>query len=438
MGGTPKPDPVSTRLQRIAELARKAPTMVVGNLAHHVNVDLLRSACKRTRRDGAVGVDGQTAEEYAKNLEANLQSLWERLRHGRYRAPPVRRTHIPKGDGSETRPIGIPTYEDKVAQRAYAMVMEAVYEQDFLPCSYGFRPGRSAHDALQALWDGLTRMGGGWVLDVDIRGFFDHLDHGHLREILAKRIGDRRIHQMVGKWLNAGVLEEGAVVRPGVGTPQGGVISPLLANIYLHEVIDTWFEREVRPRLRGRAFLIRYADDFVVAFANKRDAERVLDVLPRRLGRFGLTMHPIKTRLVPFLRPSRDGGNTRERGSFDFLGFTHYWGRSRRGKRVVKRRTAKNRLARAVKALWSWVKRHRHWSIPDQARELAAKLKGHYAYYGITGNSPALGRMYVCALRAWYRWLGRRNQRHLTWDAMNRILRRWPLPPPRVVHSVYR
>lgn len=433
---------VSTRLLRIAEQARTAPEMALSNLAHHVDLPLLRAAVKRTRKDGAVGTDGQTASVYQADLETNLQDLWARLKSGKYRAPAVRRAHIPKGDGHKTRPIGIPTFEDKVAQRAYAMVLEAVYEQDFLPCSYGFRPNRSAHDAVQVLWDGMTEMGGGWVLDVDIQGFFDHLDHAALRGILAKRVRDRGIERMVGKWLNAGVLEHGQLSYPTAGTPQGGVISPLLANIYLHEVIDTWFERTVKPRLRGRAFMIRYADDFVMVFSDRGDAERVFDVLPRRLGRYGLTMHPDKTRLVPFRRPRRDerkDGSARRPETFDFLGFTHFWGKSRRGRWIVKRRTAKQRLVRACHAIHEWTKRHRHWRLAEQHRALGQKLRGHYAYYGITGNVQALERFHRQATRSWRRWLDRRNQqRKMTWERMNRLLERYPLPRPKVVQSIYR
>ena len=438
--GASTPATVSTRLLRIAELARTAPRMVLTNLARHVDVDLLREAYRRTRKDGAAGVDGATAAEYGEALEENLRDLWERLRSFRYRAPSVRRVHIPKGDG-RTRPIGIPTFEDKVAQRAYAMVLEAVYEQDFLDRSYGFRPRRSAHDALQALWEGLTDMGGGWVLDVDIQGFFDHLDHGHLREILAKRVGDKGIHRMVGKWLKAGVLEDGRVVRPESGTPQGGVISPLLANIYLHDVLDEWFEREVRPRLRGRAFMIRYADDFVMVMSSKEDADKVMAALPKRLGRYGLTIHPDKSRLIRFRRPRRDGGSDDgpRPGTFDFLGFTHYWGKSRRGKRIVKRRTARKRFARAAHAIHEWTKRHRHLPLAVQRDVLAQKLRGHYGYYGITGNIDALDRFHRVVVRTWRRWLDRRNQqRAMTWERMNHLLTHQPLPRPAVYRSVYR
>src|SRR6202049_1321557 len=290
---------VSTKLERIAKLAREIPQAAFTTLAHHIDIDWLKEAYRRTRKDGATGVDGQSAEDYAANLEDNLRSLLERAKSGTYRAPPVRRVHIPKS-GGQTRPIGIPTFEDKVLQRAVAMVLEAIYEQDFLDCSYGFRPGRSAHQALNNLWHELMKMGGGWVYEVDIQSFFDELDHGQLRSFLDRRVRDGVLRRTTDKWLKAGVMEEGRRSYPEAGTPQGGVISPLLANVYLHEVLDTWFEREVRPRLRGQACLLRYADDFVVVFAMEQDASRVAAVLAKRFARFGLRLHPDQTRLIPF------------------------------------------------------------------------------------------------------------------------------------------
>jgi RNA-directed DNA polymerase len=250
-----------------------------------------------------VGVDGQTAEAYAESLEENLEDLLNRFRSGRYRAPAVRRVHIPKGDGRKTRPIGIPTFEDKVLQRSVAMVLEAVYEQDFLNCSYGFRPGRSAHMALEALWKGTMDLNGGWVLELDIESFFDTVDHDHLRSFLDQRVRDGVIRRTIGKWLKAGVLEAGVMQRNAAGTPQGGVISPLLANIYLHHVLDVWFAEVVQPRLGGRAFLVRYADDAVLVFEHASDAERVMRVIAERFGKFGLRLHPDKTRLIEFRRP---------------------------------------------------------------------------------------------------------------------------------------
>lgn len=360
MAGAQEPVDVSTKRQRIAQLARQSPEMGFTSLAHLIDIDWLRAAFDRTRKDGAVGVDGQTGEDYAANLEENLKSLLDRAKSGTYRAPPVRRVQIPKaGSATETRPLGIPTFEDKVLQRAVVMVLEAVYEQDFKDCSYGFRPGRSAHQALDSLWNQTMAMGGGWIVDVDIRKFFDTIDHGHLRDALERRIRDGVLLRLIGKWLNAGVLEDGCVTHPATGSPQGGVVSPILSNILLHIVLDEWFEREVQPRLKGRSFLIRYADDFVMGFSREDDARRVLKVLPRRFEKYGLTIHPEKTRLVPFERPrpNRDGASSEARtppATFDLLGFTHYWARSRNGHWVVKRKTSKSRFQRGLKTLSDW------------------------------------------------------------------------------------
>jgi group II intron reverse transcriptase/maturase len=351
----------------------------------------------------------------------------------------VRRVHIPKGsDGTETRPIGIPTFEDKVLQRAVAMVLEAVYEQDFLDCSYGFRPGRSAHQALQALWLQATRDAGGWILEIDLRKFFDTLDRGRLREILRRRVLDGVLLRLIDKWLAAGVLENGGITYPDAGSPQGGVISPILANIYLHEVLDAWFDREVKPRLSGRAQLIRYADDAVLLFAHERDARRVMAVLPKRFGKYGLTLHPEKTRLIEFRRPDRrappmKAGASPRPGTFDLLGFTHYWGRSRSGKWIVRRSTAKDRFRRALRRIAEWCRGHLHDDLRAQQQALAQKLRGHYGYFGITGNSDALERFHYEVTCAWRRWLDRRSQRaRVDWARMNDLLRRYPLPRPSI------
>ncbi len=435
---------VSTRLERIAKLAREAPNMALTTLAHHIDIVWLHEAFRRTRKDGATGVDRQTAAEYAANLEGNLQSLLQRAKSGTYRAPPVRRVHIPKGNGAETRPIGIPTFEDKVLQRAVAMALEAVYEQDFLDCSYGFRSGRSAHQALQTLSDQAVRSAGGWVLEVDVRKFFDTMDHGHIREILRRRVLDGVLLRLIDKWLNAGVLEAGSITYPNSGSPQGGVVSPIIANIYLHEVLDTWFEREVKPRLSGRASLVRYADDAVLFFANEQDAHKVMAVLPKRFGKYGLSLHPEKTRLVEFRRPDRRAPLVREGarcrpGTFDLLGFTHFWGKARSGKWIVKRSTAKDRLRRALRHVAEWCRRHRHDDLPKQQHALARKLQGHYGYYGITGNSRALSRFWHEVKGTWRRWLSRRSQRaYVSWEYMCALLKRYPLPPPRIVHPFTR
>lgn len=435
------PDNVSTKLERIAKLAKQMRGGVLTSLSHHIDVEWLHEAYRRTRKDGAAGVDGQNAGEYARNLEANLQSLLNRAKAGdAYRAPPVRRVHIPKGDG-KTRPIGIPTFEDKVLQRAVAMALEAVYEQDFLDCSYGFRPGRSPHDALQALWNATMSMGGGWVLEADIESFFDSVDRGKLQEVLRQRVRDGVLTRLVGKWLNAGVMEEGRLRHPESGTPQGGVISPLLANIYLHEVLDGWFEREVQPRLSGRAVLVRYADDFVIIFAREDDARRVMDVLPKRFGKYGLRLHPEKTRLVPFRRPdspSPPGPGEIGRETFDLLGFTHYWARSLKGNWVLKRQTASTRLSRAIKRVGMWCRDHRHDPIIQQHRALVKKVKGHYNYYGITSNGRALSNFVRGVERAWKKWLGRRNNKGMNWAYALKLMAIFPMPRPRIVHSVYR
>ena len=325
MPGTPRPEFVSTKQQRIAELARNCPDMSFTNLAHHIDIEWMLAAHARTRRDGAVGVDGQTADEYEVNLEANLQNLLDRAKSGTYVAPPVRRVHIPKaGSPNETRPLGIPTYEDKILQRAVLMVLEPVYETDFLDVSHGFRPGRGAHGALESLWKQEMKLGGGWIVDVDLRKFFDTIDHGHLREFLKRRVRDGVILRLIGKWLNAGVLEEGVLTIPDDGTPQGGVVSPLLANIFLHYVLDEWFEKEVRPRLKGEAFLIRYADDFVIGVAREDDAKRIMDVLPKRMSKYGLTVHPEKTRLVRF-EPPRTPTPKPRNGTHPNRGHSTFW-----------------------------------------------------------------------------------------------------------------
>jgi group II intron reverse transcriptase/maturase len=426
---------VSTRLERIAKLAKDRPNVALTTLAHHIDVDWLREAYRRTRKDGAPGIDGQGAEQYAEHLEENLRSLLERAKAGSYRAPPVRRVHIPKGDGSQTRPIGIPTFEDKVLQRAVAMLLEAVYEPSFYDFSFGFRPGRYAHQALEALRDAAMTMHGGWIVEVDIKKFFDTLDHGRLREILQHRVRDGVLLRLIGKWLNAGVLEGVSLEYPEEGTPQGGVISPLLANIYLHEVLDEWFVRDVSPRLAGRGTLVRYADDFAFLFEQKTDAMRILDVLPQRFGKYGLELHPDKTRLVEFNRPPRDVGNDDDDGpgTFDLLGFTHYWAKSRKGNDVVKRKTAKDRFRRALRHIYEWCRINRHKPVAEQHATLKNKLEGHYRYYGLPTNAPALTSLRRRAVSAWRKWLSRRSQKaRLTIAAMNRLLARYPLPDPRI------
>lgn len=430
---------VSTKQERIAELARQAPEMALTSLSRHMDLDWLREAFRRTRKDGAKGIDGQSATDYATDLEANLQSLLDRAKTGdTYKAPPVRRTYIPKGDGKTQRPLGIPTFEDKVLQRAVVMLLEPLYEQTFLDCSYGFRPGKSAHQALQEIWNQLMSMGGGWVLDADIRSYFDRINHSHLREILSHRMRDGVVKRLIGKWLKAGVWEQGGITHPETGSPQGGVISPMLANVYLHEVLDVWFEKEVKPRLQGRAFLIRFADDFIMGFEWLSDAQRVREVLPKRFQRFGLELHPEKTKLVDFRMPRATKGPDDEGpGSFDFLGFTHHWGKSLKGKRIIQRKTARNRFSRAIRKMGEWMRKAKHWPVRDQHRMLVQKLRGHFNYYGITGNSKSLVRYLWEVTHLWRKWLSRRSRKaRLNWEKMNRLLERFPLPPAKATHSI--
>jgi RNA-directed DNA polymerase len=413
--------------------------MCLTSLSYHIDLEFMQEAYRRTRKNGAPGVDGQSFKDFEESLDENLTKLIDEAKSGLYRAPPVRRVQIPKGDGKQTRPIGIPTLRDKVLQRAVTMLLEQVYEQDFLDLSYGFRPRRSAHNALDSLWHGTMMLGGGWVLDADIKGFFDTLDHRIIQELLRKRVRDGVLTRLVGKWLNAGVMEDGAVSYPKRGTPQGGVISPLLANIYLHYAVDIWWQKEVYPSLRGDGVLVRYADDFVVVFQYREDALRVLEALRQRLSAFGLELHPDKTRLVQFRRPPRrkDHEPLKGRpGSFDFLGFTHYWGQSRKGKAVLKRKTASSRINRTLKRLNVWLSRHRHKPVRWQHERLILSLRGHYAYFGIIGNYHSLNRLLHEVERLWRKWLSRRSRKgKKTWDVFSHFLQIHPLPRPRIYHA---
>ncbi|MGH8650962.1 MAG: group II intron reverse transcriptase/maturase [Gammaproteobacteria bacterium] len=432
-----KPESVSTKQERIAILARRDPRMAFTSLNHYVDYEWVKYAYECTRKDGAVGVDGATAEDYAANLEQNLLSLVERLKSGRYQAPPVRRHYIPKSDGGK-RGLGIPCFEDKVAQRAIVMLLEPIYEQDFQDCSFGFRPGRNAHQALRVIWSTIMGRGGRWVLDVDVRKYFDSIPFTPLRECLAIRVTDGVVRRVIDKWLKAGVLEEGQLFYPETGTPQGGVLSPLLANVYLHYVLDEWFTAQVQPRLAEVSTLVRYCDDFVMLFADKADAERILAVLGKRLGKYGLQLHPDKTRLVDFrFNPAAQHSSGERAGAttFNFLGFTHVWGRSRKGKPVVLQQTAKDRFARALKAINRQCRRMRHWLLREQYHRLCQMLKGHFTYFGVVGNHRRLAELSYQAQRCWRKWLSRRSrQSRVSWAAFRRILESLPLPAPKIIH----
>lgn len=435
MTGTLNSGDISTRLLRIAKLAREDRKRIFVSVGHVIDIEWMREAYNRTRKDGALGVDRQTAEEFAGDLEANLKTLVDGLHSGNYKAPPVRRAYIPKGNG-KTRPIGVPTFADKVLQRAVAMLLEAIYEEEFYNNSYGFRPRRSAHQALVKTQRWPTYRKRCFVIEADIRNFFDTLNHEQLRSFLDLRVRDGVIRRMVDKWLKAGVMEEGELKRVEAGTPQGGVISPLLANIYLHHVLDTWYLSSVRPAMRKWTLLIRYADDFVIMFEDESDARRVFAVLPKRFEKYGLKLHPEKTRLIAFSSPEYRDKDDDGSSSFDFLGFTHFWARSRNGRYVVKQKTSKGRFSRSLKRLKEVCKKIRHWKVCDQHQLLSRMLRGHYNYFGITGNGNALSRFVHEATRIWGRSLARRNCRRFAWQRFVKLLERFPLPPVRVVHSV--
>ncbi len=435
MSETLRSGSVTTKLQRIAELARKDRTRVLTSVSHVIDLAWMKEAYRRTRKDGAVGVDGCTAADYEKNLEANLSALVERVHEGTYKPPPVLRALIPKAGGKK-RPIGIPTFQDKIVQRAVAMVLEAIYEQDFHALSFGFRPRRSAHDALIELQRRPTYWNRCWIIEADIESFFDTIDHARLRSVLDQRVRDGVIRRLIDKWLRAGVMEQGRLWRPDAGTPQGGVISPLLANIFLNEVLDQWFEEVVWPRMRGRSKFVRYADDFVLLFDREDSARRVMAVLPKRFEKYGLRLHPEKTRLLSFNNPDIDKPRAQRARSFDFLGFTHYWARSRKGRNVVKQRTAKSRFTRSLQRVKDRCRRMMHDPIEKQHRELSAILRGHYNYFGITGNGDALVRFRHHAVRIWGRSLARRSGRRHVWEWFQPLLKRRPLPLPHPPRSI--
>ncbi|MCG8607024.1 group II intron reverse transcriptase/maturase [bacterium] len=360
-----------------------------------------------------------------------------RLMSQRYKATPVKRSWIVKEDGSQ-RPLGLPILEDKIVHRAVSMVLSAIYEQDFYDFSYGFREGRSPHQAIKALREQCYQKNIHWIIDADIRKFFDNLDHGLLRDLIKRRVNDGGLLRLIGKWLKAGVLEGETLSYPRQGTPQGGVISPLLANIFLHYVLDEWYVKEIKPRLKGRSFFIRFADDFIIGCELEEDARRIMAVLPKRFGRFNLSIHPKKTVVVDFRSPDWRRKSPSSHHTFDFLGFTHYWGKSRNGRWVIKRKTAARRLRRSMKAIWQWCHDNRHLRLPEQHRIMSAKLRGHYQYYGIRGNYKMLEVVYQWARKSWRRWLGRRSHEgYQSWEEFEeKILSTFALPPPTIVHSI--
>ena len=437
MVGSSRSSPMSPKLLAVAERARREPEGKFHSLAHLVDEEALSRAFYRLRRKAAVGVDGVDKDAYGQDLQENLRDLHERLRGKKYRHQPIRRVYIPKDDGRR-RPLGISTVEDKIVQGALKEVLEAVYEQDFMDSSYGFRPGRSAHDALRSLNQAAYMGEISCILEADIQSFFDSIEHSKLQALISERVPDGSIRRLVGKCLKVGILEGEEWETPDRGAPQGSALSPLLGNIYLHHVLDRWFENEVKPRLRGRALLVRYADDFAIAFEEPGDAERVMDVLPRRMERFGLTLHPEKTRIVPFRRPPRSQKRGKGPRTFDFLGFTLYWRRTRGGRWQLAFKTRRARLERAIQRVHDFCRRHRHRSVPEQHKGLTRRLRGHYNYFGVNGNIRSLRILAYTAERAWFQWLRRRSQRsRLTRTRYRDLLEDYPILRPRIVVQVW-
>jgi len=420
----------------VREVARRDRKARFTALLHHVSLGRLRAAYWATRPQAAPGVDGVTWAQYGRDLEANLQDLHVRVQAGRYRAQPSRRVYIPKADGRQ-RPLGIASLEDKIVQRAVVEVLNAVYEVDFRGFSYGFRPRRGPHDALDALTVGITRKRVNWVLDADIRDFFTSLDHGWLRRFLEHRIADRRVLRLIGKWLAAGVIEDGEWTASAEGSPQGASVSPLLANVYLHYVFDLWADHWRRRKAHGHVIIVRFADDFIVGFEHEQDARRFLDELRERFAEFGLELHPDKTRLIEFGRHAARNRAARGLGkpeTFDFLGFTHLSAKTRKGRFWVKRITVAKRMRAKLREVNDQLKRRRHEPIPVQGQWLGSVVRGHLAYYAVPGNWAAVAQFRTQATRHWFKALRRRSQRtRVNWARMNRIAPRW-LPKIRVMH----
>jgi RNA-directed DNA polymerase len=428
-------------LERVRQAARKDKKQRFTALYHHVyDIKRLRQAYRAVRHDAAPGIDGQTWQAYGADLEENLRDLSGRLRRGAYRAKPVRRAYVPKSDGKQ-RPIGLPTLEDKIVQRAVVEVMNAVYEVDFLGFSYGFRPGRNQHQALDALTVGIQTGKVGWVLDADIRSFFDTLRHEWLVKFIEHRIGDRRIVHLIQKWLRAGVLEDGSRTRSEVGTVQGGSVSPLLANLYLHHVFDLWVRWWRKTQARGRVIVVRYADDFVMGFQYHADAVRFQEELRARMSRFGLELHPDKTRLIQFGRYAAQTRAARGQGkpeTFSFLGFTHSGWKSKQGWFLVLRTTMRKRWQAKLREVHEELRRRMHDPVPEQGAYLRSVVAGHVQYYGVPGNSQSIRAFRWMVGWVWRQVLRRRSHKHrLTWARMHRLIARW-LPPARICHPLPR
>lgn len=427
----------STKLKEVAERAKRDPEGQFFSLAYLIDFETLKTSFGRIKNKAAAGVDGVTKAEYAKELEANLKDLHQRMREGRYRHQPVKRVHIPKGQG-KTRPIGISTIEDKVVQGALQMVLEPVYENTFLECSMGFRRGRSQHGAIKVLNRLAQSNKMNWVLEIDIMSFFDSINRKMLMEMLRVRVPDGSIKRLIGKCLKVGVLDGEEWTSPETGTTQGSRISPLLGNIYLHYALDLWFDKIVKARLQGEANLIRFADDAIIGFENHEDAVRVLEVLKKRLEKFDLKLHPEKTRLVEFKRPRQGEKPSTRLQTFDFLGFTAYWRRSRAGGWSMTFKTKSASRSKFLREIYDWCRRHRHQPVKVQHKALVSRVRGHFQYFGMNGNTKSLHVVRNEVRRTWKKWLNRRSQRsRLTWERFKDLLRDFPLPQAKVYVQIW-
>ena len=422
---------MSTVELQIVERARKLKGEALHNLHHFIDAQFLQESYKKLNKNSAKGIDGKTWLEYGKEFPERRESLLAEFKSGRYKAPALRRVYIPKDKHSQ-RPIDIATTEDKVLQESMRRVLEPIYEEDFKPFSYGFRPGRSQHQAIDYMFKQVSFQKMHYIIDADIKNYFGSIDHGILREFLDKRVKDGVIRRMIDKWLKAGVMERGNIRYPEGGSPQGSVISPLLSNIYLHYVLDEWFSEQIQPLLKGQSFIVRYADDFVLGFTDKSDAERVMAVLSKRFAKYGLTLHPDKTRMIDL--NDKRGGKGR---SFDFLGFTHFLSKSQKGSKVLKRKTSSKKLTKAIKNVSDYIKKNRHMNLNDLIAALNVKLRGHYNYYGVTFNSRSLENFYRKVRYNLFKWLNRRGGKSkLNWNSFKvQVEKRLPLLKPFIRHS---
>lgn len=417
---------------QIADRAKKHPNEALTNLHEFIGEGMLHTSFMDLNKTGASGVDGETWLNYYEERSKRIPQLLAAFKSGKYRAPNIRRVYIPKGEG-KFRPLGLPTVEDKLLQTAVNRVLAPVYEQIFHPASFGFRPGKSQHQALEKLFKEVSFKNKRYIIDADMQNYFGSINHQCLREFLDRRIKDGVIRKMIDKWLKAGILEDGRIEYPVEGTPQGGSISPLLSNVYLHYVLDEWFIEQIQPLLKGESFIIRFADDFLLGFSYMEDAKRVMQVLPKRLGKYGLTLHPEKTKLIELGEEKEQQSST-----FDFLGFTHYMGKSRKGNSILKRKTSSKKLSASLKRMDEWIKVNRHGRISELIVKLNQKLRGHYGYYGITFNSRRVNSYYEQTKRTLHKWLNRRGGKRTVWnwEQFSKLAKEWvPLLEPKIYHS---